>query len=154
MHTIQIWERRSVQNSLPSSSFQENPWYKTEKNWKTNPLGQKISNREIEQDNKANTCNMLERERERKSQNLKPLYLQRWRRINHWWQRGKIPPATLSKSERQSSEEFVDLGLLGYMYFFVIFLLLFILKLKMLRDKVQRHQRGWQKLYFLKARGG
>jgi len=87
-------------------------------NWKklkTNPLGQKISNREIEQDNNANTCNMLEREREREreSQNLKPLYLQRWRRINHWWQKSKIPPATLSQSERQSIWRVCGLGTFG-----------------------------------------
>lgn len=35
------------------------------KKLKTNPLVQKISNKEIEQDNNANACNMLERPRER-----------------------------------------------------------------------------------------
>jgi hypothetical protein len=35
-----------------------------QKKLKTNPLGQKISNKEIEQDNNANACNMLERPRD------------------------------------------------------------------------------------------
>lgn len=34
------------------------------KKLKINPLVQKISNKEIEQDNNANACNMLERPRE------------------------------------------------------------------------------------------